>query len=66
MSRSQGSASVVVRVTFLILMGLIALLFGGLFLAIFVPVAGWYLWRLTDRVAELEARLAPPPKKPDE
>jgi len=65
-SKLQGNASVIVRVTFLILMGLVALLFGGLFLAVFVPVAGWYLWRLTDRVAELEAKLAPPPKKTDE
>ena len=66
MSRPQGNASVIVRVTFLILMGLVALLFGGLFLAVFVPVAGWYLWRLTDRVNELEAKLAPPPKKAEE
>jgi len=65
-SRPQGNASVIVRVTFLILMGLVALLFGGLFLAVFVPVAGWYLWRLTDRVNELEAKLAPPPKKAEE
>ena len=55
-----------VRVTFLILMGLVALLFSYLFLAIFVPVAGWYLWRLSDRVAELEAKVSPPMKKPDD
>ena len=66
-SRPQTSASVVIRVTFLILMGLVALLFGFLFLAVFVPVVGWFLWRLMDRVSELEARLAPPPqKKPDD
>lgn len=67
MSKPQSSVNVVVRVTFLILMGLVALLFGEIFLAVFVPVIGWFLWRLTDRVAELEAKLAPPPeKKPDE
>ena len=65
MSRPQANANVVVRVTFLILMGLVALLYGGLFLAVFVPVAGWYIWRLTDRVNELESKLAPP-KKPGE
>ena len=63
MSKPQANASVVIRVTFLILMGLVALLFGFIFLAIFVPVAGWYIWRLNDRVNELEAKLAPPESK---
>jgi len=66
MSKSQTSSNVVVRVTFLILMGLVALFFNYLFLAVFVPVVGWFLWRLTDRVAELEAKLAPPVKKQDD
>jgi hypothetical protein len=66
MSKSQTSSNVVVRVTFLILMGLVALFFNYLFLAVFVPVVGWFLWRLTDRVAELEAKLAPPGKKQDD
>jgi ABC-type Co2+ transport system permease subunit len=66
MSKPQVGSNVVVRVTFLILMGLVALFFNYLFLAVFVPVVGWYLWRLTDRVAELEAKLAPPGKKSDE
>lgn len=62
MSKSQATASVVVRVTFLVLMGLVALLFGFIFMAIFVPVVGWFIWRLTDRVAELEAKLGAPDK----
>ena len=63
MSKLQTGSSVIVRVTFLILVGLVALLFGFIFLAIFVPVAGWYIWRLNDRVNELEAKLAPPESK---
>jgi ABC-type Co2+ transport system permease subunit len=66
MSKPQVGSNVVVRVTFLILMGLVALFFNYLFLAVFVPVVGWYIWRLTDRVAELEAKLAPPGKKRDD
>jgi hypothetical protein len=66
MSKPQVGSNVVVRVTFLILMGLVALFFNYLFLAVFVPVVGWFLWRLTDRVAELEAKLAPPGKKQDD
>ncbi len=63
MSKTRANASVIIRVTFLILMGLVALLFGFIFLATFVPVVGWFIWRLMDRVSELEARLAPPPPK---
>ena len=66
MSKPQVGSNVVVRVTFLILMGLVALFFNYLFLAVFVPVVGWYIWRLTDRVAELEKKLAPPGMKPDD
>ena len=66
MSKPQANASVVIRVTFLILMGLVAFLFGFIFMAIFVPVVGWFIWSLNDRINELEARLAPPPKKTDE
>ena len=66
MSKPQVGSNVVVRVTFLILMGLVALFFNYLFLAVFVPVVGWFLWRLTDRVAELESKLAPPGKKRDD
>lgn len=65
-SRPQTSASVVIRVTFLIMMGLVALLFYPFAPAVIVPLAGWYIWRLNDRIKELEARLAPPPKKADE
>ena len=60
MSKTQANAGVVIRVTFLILMGLVALLFGFIFLAIFVPVVGWFIWRLNDKVAVLEARLGAP------
>lgn len=63
MSKTQANAGVVIRVTFLILMGLVALLFGFIFLAIFVPVVGWFIWRLNDKVAELEARLGAPDKE---
>ena len=65
MSKSQIGSCILVRVTFLILMGLTALLFFGLFLAVFVPVVGWYIWRLNDRVAELEAKLGVSGRKPD-
>jgi 4-amino-4-deoxy-L-arabinose transferase-like glycosyltransferase len=58
MSKPQTNASVIIRVTFLILMGLVALLFGFIFLAVFVPVAGWYIWQLNDKNKLLEARIA--------
>ena len=63
MSKPQANASVVIRVTFLILMGLVAFLFGFIFMAFFVPVVGWFIWRLNDKVAELEARLGAPDKE---
>lgn len=63
MSKPQASANVVIRVTFLILMGLIALLYYPFAPAIIVPVFGWLIWRLNDRVKELEARLSAPDKE---
>lgn len=65
-SKPQLGSGNLVRVIFLVLMGLTVLVFGYLFLAVFVPVIGWYVWHLNDRVSKLEARLAPPaPKKPE-
>jgi hypothetical protein len=46
------------RVTFLILLALLALEVPGLLIIFFVPIVGWYLWRAQDRIAELEKKLA--------
>ena len=59
MSKPQGNAGVVIRVTFLILIGLLMLTGFAIFvLIVFVPVMGWYIWKQQDRIRDLEARLA--------
>lgn len=63
----QGGLGTTVRITFLILMGALVLFLGIIFLIVFVPVVGWYLWQLLDENRALKARLAAleGPKKPD-
>ena len=59
MSKPQGNAGVVIRVTFLILIGLLMLTGFAIFvLIVFVPVMGWYIWKQQDRIRDLESRLA--------
>ena len=50
--------STVTRVTFLVLVAVIALGEPILVLVFFIPVVGWMLWRDQDRISELEKRLA--------
>ena len=64
MSKPRGSMDVAVRVTFVILMGVLALFLQLLFLAVFVAVVAWYLWRANDRIAALEKKLADKEKQP--
>ena len=66
-SRAKSSLDSAVRVVFLILMGLVALvLTDSLFLLIFVPIVAWFLWRLNDRVREMERKLATPDEPSDD
>ncbi len=58
MSKPKASMDLLVRVTFVILMGALTLFLSLIFLAVFVAVAGWYLWRDNDRLAALEERVA--------
>jgi hypothetical protein len=61
--------NIVVRITFLVLLVFLTLILQLLLLAVFVAVAGWYIWSLSDKNKELEARLAAlegPHKKPDQ
>ncbi len=67
MSKQSPGLQMTIRIVFLVLMGVITLYLQLLFLIIFVPVIGWYVWRLVDRNAELEKRVAAlEGKKPDE
>lgn len=58
MSKPKTSMNLAVRVTFVVLMGALTLFLSLLFLAAFVAVVGWYLWKDTDRIAALEERVA--------
>jgi positive regulator of sigma E activity len=56
-----------VRVVFLVLIAVLMLFTGAigvLILIVAVPVLAWYVWRLLDRVAELEKKLADKEKQP--
>ena len=68
MSKPKG-LDIPVRVIFLALIGFLTLFLSLLFLAVFVAVAGWYIWSLSDKTKDLEARVAalegPSAKKPD-
>ncbi|HKT21561.1 MAG TPA: hypothetical protein VJR06_02915 [Nitrososphaerales archaeon] len=57
MSRQPIRISAITRITFLVLLGLIALGF-PIILFVFVPVLGWFIWRDQDRISQLEKRLA--------
>lgn len=63
MSKPRRSLDFTVRITFLVLMALLTLFLGFFFLLVFVPVVGWYVWSLNDKIRDLEARLAPPEEK---
>ncbi len=67
MSKPRPGLDRAVRITFMVLLGALVLFLGLFFLIVFVPVAAWYLWQLSDRNRDLEARLAaiesPPEKK---
>jgi 4-amino-4-deoxy-L-arabinose transferase-like glycosyltransferase len=69
MSRRRGFLDTAVKVVFLALLGLLTLALQFLFLIIFIPIIGWYIWSLSDRNAELERKLSelqnPAPKKPE-
>ena len=68
MSKPKG-LDVSVRVVFVALIGFLTLFLSLLFLAVFVAVASWYIWSLSDKTKNLEARIAalegPSGKKPD-
>ena len=71
MSKPMKGLDLAVRVVFLVLLALFV--FGGLagiLLLFFVPIVGWFVWRLLDRTSELEKRLAalekPAEKKPED
>ncbi|HEY6282699.1 MAG TPA: hypothetical protein VIW22_02105 [Nitrososphaerales archaeon] len=56
---SRGILETAVKVVFLGLLVLIAIALPAFLLLIFfVPVVVWFIWRLMDRTAELERRLA--------
>lgn len=69
MSKNAVRLGMATRLAFLILVGLVALGEPVLAIVFFIPIAGWFLWRDQDRIAELEkkvAALAPPlPKVED-
>ena len=59
MSKPLTSVNMVIRVVFLVLLGLLILGgLGGFVILIYLPVLGWIIWRLMDRTAELEAKVA--------
>lgn len=58
MSKATGTLNSVIKVVFVLLLGLLTLSLQLLLLIIFVPVATWYIWRLSERNAILEKRVA--------
>jgi len=69
MSKPKGSMDTLVRITCVILMGVLVLFLPLIFIAVFVAVVSWYIWKLSDQNRNLEARIsalegsAPPWKK---
>ncbi len=65
MSKRSPNLGVFTRITFLVLLGLLIFGgFGGLVLLFYAPIMGWFVWRLMDRVSELEKKVAELEKKP--
>ena len=67
-SRRSFRANTVTKVTFLVLIAVVAISEPVLVLVFFVPVVGWMLWRDQDRISELEKRitaLETPPRASD-
>lgn len=64
MSKNSGSLELAGIIAFLVLVGLIAFIVPQIVLAIFAPVAGYFIWRDHDKIAKLEKQLAA--QKPSE
>ncbi len=57
--KSSPTLEMAVRVVFLALLVLIALVVPSSFVLIFfVPVVVWYIWKLRDKTTKLEQRIA--------
>jgi hypothetical protein len=67
-SMAKGNLEEATKWIVLVLLAFLALVFGGLFLIFFAPVVGYYIFRYSDKIKELEARLPKPdkPAKPDD
>jgi hypothetical protein len=55
---SRGLLETAVKVVFLALLVIIVIASAYLLLIFFVPIVVWYIWRLYDRTAKLEKRVA--------
>ena len=64
MNKPRSSTDTLVRISFLVLMAVLALFLSLFFLAVFAAVVGWYIWKANDRIAVLEQKLADREKKP--
>jgi hypothetical protein len=59
MSRPKGMLDSTVKIVFLVLLAVLILFGAAIFvILVFVPVAGWYIWKLNDKNKELENRVA--------
>jgi hypothetical protein len=58
-SESKPALGTPARMTILALLAFLVFAgFGAYVLLFFVPIAGWYIWKAHDRIAELERKLA--------
>ncbi len=58
-SKSKGFLSFIPRAVILLFAGLVAMvLTGSIFMLLFVPIVGAYMWGSHDRIKALEARLS--------
>ncbi len=68
MSKPLTGIDMAVRIVFLVLLGILTFVLGGLVIVFFVPISLWYIWQLQDRTKHLEERVAAleGPKKRDQ
>ena len=58
MKKSSGGLETFAMVILLALFGFIGLIITNLVMLFFLPIVGWYVWRLNQRARELEKRVA--------
>ena len=67
MSKPKGVLESAAQVVIVIFAGVLGTIFtGSIYMPFFVPVVGYFLWKIYDKTKELESRLSKLERAPEE